>query len=462
MVTSNEPSSLWHGAVDPSTSESLSDFARARFLHRYANLERIYSSADTLEHLAEKAFGITQADRSGLEEVAGTSVTRYPKGNRPDVSELSSLLNLPIDGLIALLVDSGKAHSTIYKKGYWGDRRVELIAHALEIHPQEITQAASEVNTPEEWFVDTAWRVVSTAVGFVFGHITPRQFFCPLREALPDDVFCINRTGGVGAGPEYPPSRAIFSMDQQGDSDFVREIGVSLDSMFESPVVDEVVRVLGGNTTDLHGLISQKFFRWHLSNYSDYRRQAPIYWPLSTESGSYTLWIYYHRLTNETLFSCVNDFIEPKIRDVSRDVERLHSELAVGGTSKQRDALDRQQTLHDELSVMRDELLRVADLPFNPNLNDGVIINAAPLWQLFSHKPWQKACKACWEKLEAGDYDWAHMAHNIWPDRVREKCRTDKSLAIAHDLEELYEEPPEKPKKRGRKMSKAKQIEVDL
>jgi hypothetical protein len=42
----------------------------------------------------------------------------------------------------------------------------------------------------------------------------------------------------------------------------------------------------------------------------------------------------------------------------------------------------------------------------------------------------------------------------MWPDRVREKCRTDRSIAIAHDLEELYEVPKtDKPvkSKRGRK-----------
>jgi hypothetical protein len=50
-----------------------------------------------------------------------------------------------------------------------------------------------------------------------------------------------------------------------------------------------------------------------------------------------------------------------------------------------------------------------------------------------------------WEKLEKGDYDWAHLAMAYWPDRVREKCCTDKSLAIAHDLEDLYEPPSEKP-----------------
>jgi hypothetical protein len=88
---------------------------------------------------------------------------------------------------------------------------------------------------------------------------------------------------------------------------------------------------------------------------------------------------------------------------------------------------------------------------WKPNLNDGVEITAAPLWKLFQHKPWQKRLKGTWEKLEAGDYDWAHLAYSIWPDRVREKCKTDKSLAIAHDLEALYVEPEKPLKKRKSK-----------
>jgi hypothetical protein len=74
------------------------------------------------------------------------------------------------------------------------------------------------------------------------------------------------------------------------------------------------------------------------------------------------------------------------------------------------------------------------------------------LWKLFQHKPWQKKLKDTWGKLENGDYDWAHLACSIWPARVRDRCKHDKSLAIAHGLEELYEEPPEQPRtKRGRK-----------
>jgi len=76
-----------------------------------------------------------------------------------------------------------------------------------------------------------------------------------------------------------------------------------------------------------------------------------------------------------------------------------------------------------------------------------VQICAAPLWPLFRHKPWQKVLKDTWAKLEKGDYDWAHLAMNYWPERVRERCKTDKSLAIAHGLEDVYVEAVVKPKK---------------
>jgi hypothetical protein len=92
-----------------------------------------------------------------------------------------------------------------------------------------------------------------------------------------------------------------------------------------------------------------------------------------------------------------------------------------------------------------------------------VQITAAPLWRLFRLKKWQTRLKDTWEKLEAGEYDWAHLAYSIWPERVREKCKTDKSLAIAHDLEHLYVEPPGKAKKRrGRKKSGSAQGEFGL
>ena len=104
------------------------------------------------------------------------------------------------------------------------------------------------------------------------------------------------------------------------------------------------------------------------------------------------------------------------------------------------------QVFELELIELRDTLLKLAPT-FKPNQDDGVQITAAPLWPLFRHKAWQKVLKDTWVKLEKGDYDWAHLAMNYWPDRVREKCKTDKSLAIAHGLENLYVELEAKPKK---------------
>jgi hypothetical protein len=137
--------------------------------------------------------------------------------------------------------------------------------------------------------------------------------------------------------------------------------------------------------------------------------------------------------------------VECKLKVVAESVNTLRTKA---GRSRQEDkALEQLLDFEQELKEFRDELLRVAGF-WKPNLNDGVQITAAPLWKLFQHKLWQKTLKETWDRLEHGDYNWAHLAYSIWPDRVREKCRHDKSLAIAHGLEELYEEPSEQPKKR--------------
>lgn len=79
--------------------------------------------------------------------------------------------------------------------------------------------------------------------------------------------------------------------------------------------------------------------------------------------------------------------------------------------------------------------------------DDGVQVIAVPRWRHFGHKPWQKVIKGAWVKIEKGDHGWAHLTMRCWPDRVREKCKTDKSIAIAHNLEDLYIEPAPKPGK---------------
>ncbi len=40
--------------------------------------------------------------------------------------------------------------------------------------------------------------------------------------------------------------------------------------------------------------------------------------------------------------------------------------------------------------------------------------------------------------LGHGEYDWAHLAMHFWPERGVPKCVTDRSLAIAHGVEDIF------------------------
>ena len=218
-------------------------------------------------------------------------------------------------------------------------------------------------------------------------------------------------------------------------------------------LVEEVLACADASVSeDVRRWLQREFFPFHLQRYSKSRRKAPIYWPLSTASGSYTLWVYYPSLTSQTLYTGINDFVEPKLKDVGEQVAALRARGSARSRHDERQ-FEALQAFELELIELRDTLLKAAPA-YRPNHYDGVQITAAPLWPLFRHKPWQKVLKDTWAKLEKGDYDWAHLAMNYWPDRVREKCKTDKSLAIAHGLEELYVESEATPKKaRGRKKS---------
>ncbi len=244
----------------------------------------------------------------------------------------------------------------------------------------------------------------------------------------------------------------ILVDDERHPEDIKRRVGDALQVIWKDradATEQEVSQVLGVSSLGTYFCRPSAFFADHLNRYSKSRRQAPIYWPLSTPSSSYTLWLYYHRLTDQTLYRCVNDFVDPKLQQVMDDTSRLRQ--TSGRTSAEEKALEWLSDFLLELQDFRAELLRLAAL-WKPNLDDGVQITAAPLWKLFQHRPWRARLKETWEKLEAGEYDWAHLAYSIWPDRVRAKCQTDKSLAIAHELEDLYEERKIPPKKqRGKR-----------
>ena len=254
------------------------------------------------------------------------------------------------------------------------------------------------------------------------------------------------------AAGHYPLDIAwdgIFVDDPGHPLDFehrLREVFTVLWNDRAEAIEQEACELLGVKSLRDYFRKPSSFYADHLKRYSKSRRQAPIYWPLSTAKGSYTLWIYYHRLSDQTLHTALADFVDPKIKDVRAEISLLRESNNI------RSRLEELLDLEGELLDFQVEIERIIKLPWQPNLNDGVFITAAPLWQLFRLPKWQKDLKACWDKLEKGEYDWAHLAYSIWPKRVEEVCKTDRSIAIAHGLEHLCQVEPPKPKaKRGRK-----------
>lgn len=289
--------------------------------------------------------------------------------------------------------------------------------------------------------IDDLAGLLSWAVGVALGRFAWRLATTEREapaEPEPFDPLPTKSPGMLPDGAEPFHAHAGILVDDEGHP---HDLPYLLEKVLRR--VDAPVQV------DMRRWLQREFFPFHLQRYSKSRRKAPIYWPLSTLSGAYTLWLYYPALTSQTLFTAVNDFIEPKLQQVRGELESLR------GKDNARSKQDEKQLeiatdLEQELADLRDVLLAIAP-KYSPNHEDGVQITAAPLWQLFRHKPWQKVLNDTWEKLEQGDYDWAHLAMNYWPERVLRKCHQDRSLAIAHDVEDTFWHEVDVPVMRGKK-----------
>lgn len=240
---------------------------------------------------------------------------------------------------------------------------------------------------------------------------------------------------------EYPLAicwNGILVDDLGHPDDIITNIRQVFDVIWQEKaheIYAEAIEILDPGEDDLRPWFRANFFADHIKRYSKSRRKAPIYWCLSTPSRSYAVWLYYHRFSKDTLYK-VNDCVKLKLQLEERKLASLRVEIGDSPTSAQRRQLADQEKFVAELKTFHEEIALTAPL-WKPDLNDGVIINFAPLWRLAPHpSSWQKECKQTWDALVRGDYDWAHLAMHLWPERIVPKCQNDRSLAIAHGLEE--------------------------
>lgn len=254
-----------------------------------------------------------------------------------------------------------------------------------------------------------------------------------------DDGLPVTR---VPAG--YPvsfPETGIL-VDDRGDA---CDLGAAVRSVFDEVFGinadawwSEVEILLTPQVHDLRHWLAGSFFEHHLKQHSKSRRRAPILWQLAVPSASYSVWLYAHRLTQDSLFRVQNEVVTPKLAHEERQLASLVEGAGPNPSAKERREIAEQKAFVEELRFLLDEVKRAAPL-WSPVLDDGVMLTMAPLWRLVSqHKPWQKELKNKWDELAGGKYDWSHTAMHLWPERVVPKCAADRSLAIAHSLDDVF------------------------
>jgi hypothetical protein len=202
----------------------------------------------------------------------------------------------------------------------------------------------------------------------------------------------------------------------------------------------------------------ERFFSSHLKRYTKAKRASPIYWPLSSSKGRFTVWVYYSVSNDQTLYTIVNEYIDhPRQGKLKEIQERIKALRSCETRLKEQEAeLEYLYNLESEVITFRDDLMRVASF-WKPRKDDGVQITAAPLWMFFQLRKWREILKKTWMELEEGKYDWAHLALSVWPDRVVRKAHKDRSIAIAHDLENVLWHEVE-----GKKISKSGRVTTKI
>jgi len=355
---------------------------------------------------------------------------------RDSTNEVSHAFALPLALDKVDLLRLGEELSSIL-------REIDELACALyglssatltEVAPDEVAATADEAAEPnddddDDAVGETTDSLASWLVGVAFARFDPR--LATGERPIPPEPEPFDplpsRSPAMYPKGEEPTDRPDILVDDEGHAD---------DLAARAQAIAECVKV--DVPENLRGWLAKEFFPLHIKMYSKSRRKAPIYWQLATPSASYSVWLYIHAFSKDTLFRVQNDYVAPKLVHEERRLESLTSELRDGATAAQRKTLASQEGNVDELRAFFEEVKRVAPL-WNPNLDDGVVVNFAPLWRLVpQNKSWQKELKSTWDALCDGKYDWAHLAMHLWPERVVPKCAKDRSLAIAHGLEDVF------------------------
>jgi len=285
-------------------------------------------------------------------------------------------------------------------------------------------------------------RWISYAIGIVMGRFKPG----------------INGELGCGRFPKDVSARlraladadGVATLDEGHQDDLARKVWEALEIMLGEAGASEVVETAleeGNPETLLRRYLAKDFFKRHLQQY----RKRPVYWLLESPERSYSVYVFHERATRDTLPLIMGSrYVAGKINYLQNRMEGIQEEMKSSQGKKRKDLekmLEQREKMVLDVEVFEAAIRRVLEqknerkdgsdetVGWAPEIDDGVILNLAPLNELMPS--WKEPDKF-WQELAEGKYDWSYTAMRYWPDRVMEKCKTNKSYAIAHNRLDVY------------------------
>jgi hypothetical protein len=257
--------------------------------------------------------------------------------------------------------------------------------------------------------------------------------------------FSIGEPGGIGRGDFSPEQvktirslmnpEGILPCEKGHPQDLASRAAACLALMLGESGARDTIRIGMGGSGDsvellrawldrLTGTPEKSFWEFQYKLY----RKRPIYWPLQSPEKHFTVWVHQERIGKETLFTV------KKLADEQLNLlKRRATDLRPASTTNRANAKELDQALEqvDDVTEFINRLSAIIQRGYTSCIDDGVLLNAAPLHPLLPSWP---ETKKAWQELEAGKYDWARQAMLHWPVRVKDSCKSNQSFAIAHGL----------------------------
>lgn len=416
-----------------SPADTLEASAAEGWRRRCLQLRSIAAIAERVDGGVLTAYRLEPQDEKLISVEEGPHPAHYPKRILSD-DELAPLYQSNIESVVDFAQEKAGSKRFIAKKAFLIDRTVDIACHVLRAHPDSVIEGFERSSDLKSRFLtDSAAELLSYSVGVCFGRwdlrkATLRRFpnvtdsfanlpVCSPAELLGDDHLPIK-----SIPPDYPVRIAwdgILADDPEHEDDIEQRVHGVLEHIWKNradAIEREACDIL--QVRDFRDYFRKPskggFWADHISRYSKSRRNAPIYWLLQSSHRSYGLWLYYHRLDKDLLFKALVNYVEPKIRLETNHLETLRSRKATAGDSgkeakKLAKEMERQEDYLFEVRDFEDKLRRVANLHLEPNLNDGVVLNIAPLHELV---PWKEA-EGYWEGLLKGEHEWSFIGKQL-------------------------------------------------